>query len=95
MLFVPLHGFTRECPRAENVTSRARDITLQDARRKAKMYIFTKENDKNNSIAQCKCNMERENSSYNSPRIKKTSMFWFKVSKADGGDAEGFQQNHH
>ena len=41
-----------ECPRAENVTSRARDVTPQDARRKAKINIFTEENDKNNSNAQ-------------------------------------------
>ena len=27
MLFVPLCGFTCECPRAENVTFRARDVT--------------------------------------------------------------------
>ena len=40
------------CPRAENVTSRAGDVTPRDARRKANINIFTEENDKNNSNTQ-------------------------------------------
>ena len=44
--------YASECPSAENVTSCRCDVTPRDARRKAKIYMFTRENDKNNSKAQ-------------------------------------------
>ena len=51
-MFVLLRGVHVSYTHGEAVTFRIHDVTPRDARRKPKIYILTKENDKNNCNTQ-------------------------------------------